>query len=420
MATAITLKQILEEVAIRSGLGLPLTVTATTTAITGNSNNNLKGPFTASRFAGGAPIRVTAGGATTDNTYVSAYAPATGIITCFPAITTAATSVLVAYDLTMEHWDWAVQAINRVLANRTGRLQKTVLTFVPDGAMLGTVASFWTASAGTVSYVGLDDPETAGARCVQISHSAAANAVSNTIPATAGDTWEFETAIRAASDGDTATLTVRDITAGADIDVTYQRGSGTTTSRAFVVQRGTFKVPGAENTDARIAFKIAVSGSDTMIAQMATVTAYPRNASTFPLGSRVETDQHVGNFYYGLMLSSPTGPEKRTYSEPITTGGRTHHIDNQGGHFTVNFNFRPTSPVYYDEYVSEPALSAVTDTTTFPLDYVADWAVYELKKFIAQRKRTKEWVAERQSALKDALGNENQYGPATPTIVGRV
>lgn len=436
MAVATTLKAIMEEVARRTGLGVALTVTADTTTITGNSNNELKGPFTASRFPIGAPIRVTAGGATTDNSYVSEYTSATGIITISPAITTAATQCLIAYDLTLEHWDWVVQAINRAIANRTVRKRKTLLTFAADGDMQGTtVADYWTAAAnGTAAYVTAQvypagsAADVAGpvglSRVVQLTSTGATSMVGNGIRVqhTAQNrTWYFRTAIRLVSGTGTATFSIYDNTNSADITAIVSRGNDTltmtlTTFGNFMVCEGTFIQPA---TCDELAPKLTLSAT-TMVAQMGPVVLFPLDAMTFPIPDRIESENFIGNFYYGTALSNPGGLESVAYSEPITVGGATHHFDNQGDHLSVTFNFRPTRPVYFDEFASDPALSAVTDTTTFPLDYIADWASYELLYFISKRKRTKEWAAERQAALRTALGTEGQYAGESITVVGRV
>lgn len=436
MAVATTLKSILEEVARRTGLGLPLTVTADTTTITGSSNNELKGPFTASRFPIGAPIRVTAGGATTDNAYVSAYSPSAGTITVSPTITTAATACLVAYDLTLEHWDWVVQAVNRAIANRAGRWRKTALTFVPDGDMQGaTVADYWTAAAnGTAAYATAQAfpagsaADVAGpvglSRVVQLtSDGVGASSVTGngirTQLTTQNRAWYFKTAIRLVSGTGTASFVMRDNTNSADITLQIVRGNDaltltTTTFGDFLICEGTFQVPA---TCAEIAPRLVLSALS-MVAQMAPVILFPLDAMTFPLPNRIDSENFIGNFYYGTTLSNPGGIESIAFSEAITQGGATHHFDNQGDHLSVTFNFRPTSPVYFDEYANDPALSAITDTTTLPLDYIADWAAYELLEFISRRKRTKEGTAAAKAALRTALGGA--YGGETITVAGRV
>ena len=129
MASTSTLKQIIEEVSRRTGLALPLTVTATTTAITGSGNNELKGPFTTSRFPTGAPIKVLAGGTVGENTYVYSYTPSTGIITCSPAITTGATMI----RSTMQR---VPLSLNQIL-ERAGRLfpGSEIVSRLPDKSL---------------------------------------------------------------------------------------------------------------------------------------------------------------------------------------------------------------------------------------------------------------------------------------------
>ena len=116
--------------------------------------------------------------------------------------------------------------------------------------------------------------------------------------------------------------------------------------------------------------------------QMTPLVAKPYDAVTYPIPNRVITDDYIGNFHYGITTTGTSGPYSLTFSDPITTGGQTHRLENWGDHWTVTFNFRPQHVVYYDEFCSDDQLDFMTDTTTFPLDQVYKWTKYELYKYL--------------------------------------
>ena len=389
--------------------------------------SELRGPFTGAKIPIGSPVTVITAGTVGEDTYVSNFVTPTGVVSLSPAVTMGATGFII-WIPEVKHGKNVEKAISRA-HKKCRRWMKVPLTFVPDGEMLAaTIADYWTASAGTASYQSLATPEVVG-RVIQISHSATATLTGNTIPARAGDTWYFETAIRAASDGDTAAFTWRDVLGGADITSTYQIGDGSTTARAFQTLRGVFTVPGTVDTDARIAPRLTVSGSGTMVAQMSPIIAYPQNAQSFPFTNRLFDQSRVGNFFYSYGFSSPGGPDERTYSDPITVGGRTASYSNNGDHLVVTFNFAPSGPVYYDELIFGGALTAMTDTTTFPADMVKLWARAELYDFLMRSEMRgrktldngspapSSWRALRNAAYKSAIWSD--FEPEMANIVGR-
>ena len=385
MAATATFKLLLEELVEKTGVGYVLPAVTGTTAQFTLANAYGSGPWAGQRFPRGSPILTTAGTAINENTYVDIHTPSTGVTTITPAPSNTWTDGILITDKGIDHPDRLKEAINRALTERCWRWQKIPLTYVPDGEMQAvTIADYWTASAGTPTYQSLATPEMNG-RVVQISHSSTAYVQSNTIPVRAAKTWRFETAIRATTDGDTATLSIQDILAGTEITATYDVGDGATTSRAFQTQRGYFTVPGTADTDARIAFRLAVSGSGTMTAQMAPIIAYPQHATSYPFNNRVLDEDRIGNFFYGRGYGAAGGPEERIYTEPITTGGREHSFSSEGDHLVVTFNFTPQGPIFYDEAVFGSALTAMTDTTTFAKEYVTRAAKFELYKYLAER-----------------------------------
>ena len=377
MPSTTTLATLATRIAEELDIGLVMAAaTGATTTITetGTGESELQGPFSGAKIPIGSPVSVITGGTVGEDSFVSNFSPSTGVVTLLPAITTGATGFII-WNPAAKHAKNIEKAISRG-NQRCRRWMMVPLTYVPDGDMLGTtISDFWTASAGTASYVSPGVPEVAGQRVIQIQHSSAATLTSNTIPARAGERWVFETAIRADTDGDTATFSVQDITNSVAVTVSYNEGDGATTSRAFVTQRGSFTVPGTADTDARIAFRIAVSGSGTMEAQMAPIVAYPQDAMRFPLQQRVVSpEERVGNFRYSFSGGAGGGPDERYYSPPITLGGREHWFEDAGDHVYVNFNFQLVEPVYYKELVYGTSLTAMTDTTVSPADYVLLWA----------------------------------------------
>lgn len=433
MAATSTLRQLLIELTERNGLGVVVPVasnTTTTFTLTTTGSPELRGPFSGRKIAIGSPVVCTVETSGTsalgNRTYVSDWNPSTGVLTVSPAVGDTDVTEIIIFNPDIGDPDRPIEAINRALLNRCDRWQKVSCTFVPDGDLLGgTVADFWTASAGTAAYSTLAVPEVAGQRAVQITHSSTANITGNTIPARAGEVWEFETAIRATTDGDTAALTWRDIVAGADITVSYYDGDGSTTSRGFITQRGEFTVPGTVDTDARIAPRLTVSGSGTMTAQMAQIVAFPKDAHTFPLQQRVRSTEHVGNFFRVLSGSSFSGPDERRYR---TTEPLEHSFSNDGDHLAVTFS-GCRGPLFYEERIFGSALTAMTDTTSFPIDHVIKWAYFELmdrqmRVEMMARNRSKDganipsiYRPLRNAALKSAKWSD--YQPQLVNVTGR-
>ena len=416
MAATTTFATLIKEVAETTNMGTVLpSVTGTTTGIT-LANAYAAGPGHSQRFLRGSPILTTAGSAINEATFVDKYTPSTGVFTIEPDVSTTF-SECVIFKPDIDHPDRVKEAINRAIT-KTRRWRFLPLTYVPDGDMLGaTLSDNWTASAGTGSYVALSFPDVAGGRVVQISHSSTATLTGATIPCRANEAWYFETAIRATTDGDTAALVIRDVLNGATITPNYAEGDGSTTSRSFVTQRGTFTVPGDADTDARIAFRLDVSGSGTMTAQMAPIIAFPRNATSFPLSNRVDRADYIANFFYASGGGSGSGPDERSYIGPITIGELKHQIDGGSDHMVVSFNFSPGRPVYYEEYIADPELSALTDTTTQPKERLLKRARAELYEYL--RRKDNRWKEDAARAMRDANRVDFVSTPLK-TIRGRV
>ncbi len=382
MAATTTLKTLIESLLEETGLGCVLpTVTGTTTQLT-LANAYAAGPFLAQRFTRGSAILTTAGTAINENTFVDTYTASTGVITTTPSVSGTYTDAVLAYFPHIDHMDRVKEAINRALTRRTARKQKVPLTFVEDGEMLGTVSSYWRVSLTvTVTYASVTGSSVAASQVLQLTHTSATEAESNPIEVRASDVWEFDTAIRAVTtSGMTAAMVIWDETNGAAITPTYELGTGSTTSNAFVVQRGTFTIP---STCDEIVFRLTNSASGTV--QMAPVIAAPINARSFPLTNRV-LPENVGNFYRAAYAGEPTGPETRAYSELV---GYDPQLSNNGDHLVVSFATAP-GRAYYDEFVYGTALSAMTDTTTFPDKYVLTWAKYELRKMLYEKEQDPE------------------------------
>ena len=448
MAATTTLASLLSNLAEELDLGLVIDAgTGATTTITETDTgvSELRGPFTGAKIAIGSPVTVITGGTVGEDTYVSNFNPSTGVITLSPAITTGATGFII-WNPEIKHGKNVEKAISRA-HKRCARLQKTPLTYVPDGDLQGTtVADYWTAAAnGTAAYVTAQTfpagsaADVAGSvgvsRVLQLTTSAggASSMVGNGIRTqhtSQNRVWYFRTAIRLVSGTGTVTFSIYDNTNAADISAIVSRGNDTltmtlTTYGDFMVCEGTFLQPA---TCDELAPKLTLSAAS-MVAQMAPIILFPLDAMSFPIPNRVESENIIGNFYFGQTLSNPGGLESVAFSEPIN-GGYTHHLANYGDHFTVTFNFRPTRPVYYDEFVYGGSLTAMTDTTTFAADRVKLWARAEIYDFLmrgelrAQKKLENgmplpsAWRALRNAAYKAA--QYSSFEPQMVNIVGRV
>lgn len=407
MAATSTLKQILEQLATETGMGAILPAyTGTTTTLTATTSYGA-GPFTGSKFPIGSPVIITSTTGLGEKTFVAGYNPIIGVITVSPAITTASSSAIV-FDKDFEHADRITDAVNRA-QNKVARWQLMPLTFVPDGDMnAATVDAFWrdTGSA-SVAYATVPAfPAVANAdavgtvgmarQVVQGTTSGGGGTVSSNgilAPVSAQlRSWFFRTAIRLVSGTGTASFGVYDDTNGSvPITLQVKRGNDsgtltTTTFGDFMVCEGTLQLPA---TCAEFTARLVLS-ADSMVAQMAPVIMYPLGALSFPLPNRITSDDDIGNFYPTRTGGpSPSTLADISLGEPYTVGGITHTITDYGDHRTVTFNIAPHCPLWYDELYSEPALTTLTGTTTFPLDYVVKWAKFELFKFLYQKERAK-------------------------------
>lgn len=400
MAATSTLRQILGELVERYGLGWVVTGatggSGTTFTLTTAGSPELRGPFTGKRFPIGSPVVVSVetSGTTVlgDRSYISKWVPSTGVITLDPAIDTDTDGTeLIILRPEFGDADRLIEAVNRALVNRISRWEPRPLTFVPDGDLQGaTVTNYWTASAfGTAAYASAQvypesTNDTVGSvglnRVVQLTSSGgAATLTGNGIRwplSSQSRQWRFWTAIRLVSGTGTVELKMRDNTNDADITLYVQSGADdhtltTTTMGDFLVCEGTFRMPA---TCAEVAPQLSVSATG-MVAQMTPIIMFPDGVSTFPLPNRIEAIDFIGNFYESETLRAPGSIADMGF---YPTTPLTHRFGNYGDHLSVTFGCRITHPIWYEEQVSGTALSAMTDTTTFPLDQVVLWAYAEL------------------------------------------
>lgn len=452
MTTTSTLKQIIDETIDELDYGTSLsglTGTTTTLTLTTTGSSDLRGPFTGKKIPIGSAVMVTAGGTTGEDTFVSDWAPSTGIITVSPAITTGATSVAILYaDSQITHFDRLINCINRALNNRLTRWARCPLTFVPDGDLRGTtVTDYWTGTAATPTYVSPTFPAGSAAaafgftgfqRVLQSVTSNATNRVrSNLINVALNSTvtgyqWYFQTAIRVVSGSGNAQLLVWDETNDVQITVNVIAGAPdfthTVTSLGFTNIEGTMNIPA---TCKQISFRLVSSATSTTI-QMTPLVAFPTDATSFPIPNRIVAQSYIGNFHWATPVSASSGPYSLMFSEPITTGGLTHTINNFGDHFNVTFNFRPYRAIWFDELTYDPPLSAVTDTTSFPLDHVVKWVKAEIDLLLYEqetRKKRGENSAEKAQNLARYVrianasvrrARNSEYEPELMHVVGRV
>jgi hypothetical protein len=335
---------------------------------------------------------------------VSNWAPSTGVLTVSPAITTGGTDIVLFYaDKGVRHANWAIDAINRALTQRVWRRELRPLTFVPDGDLQGTtVTDYWTAAAnGTAAYVDAQVypagtaadafGQTGLNRLVQLTTSGGSSTLTGNgmrVPLSVQQRpWYFHTAIRLVSGSGTATFSIRDNTNSADISLQVTRGNDsntltTTTLGDFMVVEGTFNLPA---TCAEIAPQLTLSATG-LVAQMAPIIMFPQHAMNFPLPNRIESDDDIGNFYYGYPQASPGSWNDRVLSDAFG-GGIEHMIRDYGDHRTVSFNFHPCRPIWFEEVVYGKELTAITGTTTMPIDWVVQAATYELYDWMHNQER---------------------------------
>lgn len=447
MPATITQRQVLIELSERYGIGVVTLCTGATTTLTLTTAGSpeLRGPFTGLKIPVGTPVIVTAGGTVGERTYVSNWVPSTGVVTVSPAITTGATEVII-YLSDVKDGDRTIEAVNRALQNRIGRWQLFPLTFVPDGDLQGTtVTDYWTAAAnGSAAYVAAQAFPATGAvdafgqiglnRVLQLTTSGGGSSVAGngirTQLSTQQRSWYFQTAIRLVSGAGTMTFSIRDNTNSADISLQITRGNDTqtltsTTFGDFMVVEGTFQLPA---TCAEISPLLTLSATG-QIAQMTPIIMFPQGAMSFPMSNRIESDEVIGNFYAGTTRLGPGGLQDIDISDPITSGGIEHRLTDYGDHRTVTFNIPIHRPVWYEEYVSGLALSAITGTTDFPLDRVVKWAYAELTDRLMRDEMMAKlradngtplpsvWRPIRNAAMKSAMGTS--YEPQLRNIVGR-
>lgn len=435
MAQQTTLKTLLEDVAARSGLGIPLkTITATASTVTA-ANANLEGPFSANRIPRGSPIVSTqaSSGATGTVSYIDTYNPATGVLNLNPAnFTGNETAAVLFYGRDVPHTDRVIEAINRALTLRCARRQRIPMTWVTDGDMLAAGTTAWTLTAGgTLSKQVEPFPgvwtqyvlQLAGANANDAVQSTAFNVTLN--PAATVQTRYFLTAIKVVSGTGNAILEIVDVTHGTVITPQLRTGSPTYTMTSaaldWTLMSGTFQIPANCN---QIAYRLRVDAGSTT-AQLAPVMDFPIHATVFPLQSRV-LRQRVGNFYYGSPTVTPGGLYDMLFSSQTMVDGREVKLIDTGDHLSVQTNFLPIRPYYYDELIYDPPLVNMTDVTTFPAEYVERWAIAELYNWMEEaepvafdnygRPRSTRWAPKVLAALTSAKSVERIYGVQPETV----
>lgn len=450
MPATVTYRQILIELVERTGLGKVVPVssnTTTTFTLTTTGSPELRGPFTGLAVPVGSPVicTVETSGTTAlgNRTYVSNWVPSTGVLTVSPAIGDTDVTEIIVLDPVIKDPDRVLESVNRALQNRLGRWQLMPLTYAPDGDLQGTtVTDYWTAAAnGTAAYATAQVFPAGSAadavgqvslnRVVQLTTSGGASTLTgNGIRwpvSTQQRSWYFLTAIRLVSGTGTAEFKIRDNTNSADITLQVTRGNDTntlttTTLGGFMLCEGTLQMPA---TCAEVAPQLSLSATG-MVAQMAPLILFPQGVTQFPMPNRIESTEQVGNFYGGISLRSP-GTLADIWR--VDDCALEHRMFDYGDHLTVAFNTMIHRPLWFEESVSGIALSAMTDTTTFPLDRVVKWAEFELYDLLMRREYVENrraengaqipnsWRALRNAALKSAQWSN--YEPELKQVIGR-
>lgn len=427
MPATTTLATLLSDIAEELDLGLVISAgTGATGSITETDTgvSELRGPFTGSKIPIGSPVTVITGGTVGEDTYVSNFVSSTGVVSLSPAITTGATGFII-WDAIVKHGKNVEKAISRA-NQKCRRWQKVPLTFVPNGDfMSATAATGWTETATTAAYIELGHPDGGYQRVLQSTCTNNTNRLTSTALKTVpGDQWDLYTFSRLVS-GNAAVLVIYDESNSAAITPTYQVGQAEWGGTSFLDIRISFTIP-TDCTSITIRLQGQTSGD---VTQWGPVIAYPSSAYSFPFQQRVKSLDDIGNFFRFTTGSGTSSPYERLYSGPFTQGGIEASFSNDGDHFVVSFNTAPCGPMFYDELIHGGALTAMTDTTTFPADMVKLWARAELYDFLMRSdlrgaKRMENgtplpsvWRPLRNAAYKSARWS--QFEPEMANISGR-
>ncbi len=383
-----TLATILKDLVREYGLGRSGLTTSGGSTTTIIDSSNFAGPLPGGMFPNGSPVRVTSGTDIGQNTYKSGIDPSTGTITVSPALTgTPGSSASFIVSNVVDHCDRLVEAINRALTRRISRWLKVPLTDVPDGDFLGTtVSDHWAATNATLTYQTLSMVNGIAQRVLQVVTTAANGfGQSDPIPVMPLETRNFMLFMRNANSTvttvNTAAITIRDLTNGANITPTFTVGTATSASHAFITVKGQYSIPAGCS---QIAYQLGAQ-ENTATVQFACLVDNGSDQRTFFAQPHLATEDDISTLYLASPGTPTSGPEDMAFS-PISDDG--YSINNYGWGLAFDFTTEPPMfPMFYDEYSFFTPLSADTDTTDADEEIVILGAAIELFKMLVEQNK---------------------------------
>jgi hypothetical protein len=431
MPATTTLASLLSEIAEECDLGLVIAAgTGATTSITETDTgvSELRGPFTGAKIPIGSPVTVITGGTVGEDSYVSNFVSSTGVVTLSPAITTAATGFII-WKPEVKHGKNVEKAVSRGHQKCRGWM-KVPLTYVYDGDLLrDDPTDGWSpTNAATAQYVDMDTPDAWYSRIIRVAPSGANGYLQNAgTPCTAGQVWNFETWAAAYYSSGAASIVIRDDTNGATITPTYSNGSTGSVNRTNPTWiGGQFTIP----TGCKVWTVRLVGETSGQQYQFGPFIAAPVGAMSYPTQPHLENPHDMGNFFTTSAPSSTTGLDGRIFY-PYNIPAR---IDNAAdgefsAKFSVQFEYAPSFPIYYNEVMYGKALTALTNIARFPARQIKLWARAEIYDFlmrgemVAQKRMDNgtplpsTWRQLRNAAYKSARWS--QWEPEMIQVVGR-
>lgn len=389
-----------------------------TTSATGDSTSvidgstRFAGPKSGNEWARGDPIRITSGTRINENTEMSDYEPASGDFTVLPALTGAPASSAdfrICKKKYVDHQDRLYEALSRGLNRWAKRRMKVPLTYVTDGDLLGAaVATYWTGTNATPTYVDLAHPNGHYTRVLNIVTSAANGyAVPASIPVHPGDQWDFLTWMRANAAASTAEIIFIDVSnSNAVITASYSAGAATTSSRSLIEVRGTLTIP----TGCTL-LQIRLSGQENpATVQFGPFIAAPQQNYQYATQARFEWPSRAGKFFTRYPGGGTAdGPEAGAY-EPLDIA----YPDMEQVGWGIAFQFRDQTPfpLYYEDLLGYADLSAEADSTHCPEDLALAAMAREFWTNLAlQHPKNEEFKARAREAMAYWPEANRQFGP---------
>ena len=362
-----TLKELLERFLEEHHLGR----VGATTAV-GDSTSLID----ATRFTGGSgnewpqrsPIRITSGARIGESSYKDDLDPTTGDLTLGQALTGApgsgAAFVIASTDV-VDHIDRFIEALNRGIGRWCKRWMAMLLTYCPGGDFRGasSTADGWAGTNATLAYADMAHPTGHNERVLQVTATSADGYAANSaaVRARAGDVWRFHGFMRPVTDGATAQILFRDLTAGADIALTFSSGQATCSEQGGYEFEGTFTVPaGCERIEPRM-----ISVANGTVAEFGPLALAPEGVMEYTARTQMDFAKYAGRFQTREPSSGLNGFEQGRF-RPVSIGLRG--IEQYGWGLGCKFDREPPFPLYVDELSTYAELSSDTGTTPCPKD----------------------------------------------------